>query len=120
MARSLVSTGLLVLGLVLPACGGKKDAGEASCEAVGAHFEKLSRERAEALPEDHPDKAATRAAEALLPKLRDNLVKDCRKDGWPEEVRRCVLDAPDAAAVEARCKKLLDQVHGQGEGGQAS
>ncbi len=119
MARSLVSTGLLVLGLALPACGGNKDGGEASCEAVGARFEKLARDRADALPEDHPDKAATRAAEALLPKLRDSMVKDCRKDAWPEPVRRCVLDAPDAATVEARCRKLLDQVQNQGEGAQA-
>ncbi len=120
MARTRVSTGLLVLGLLLPACGGKKDGGEASCEAVGAHFEKLSRARAESLPEDHPDKAAARASEALLPRLRDSMIKDCRREQWPEQLRRCFLDAADAAAVEARCKTQLQQVRDQGEGGRAS
>jgi len=105
---------LLGVALLGAACGKKADDGEASCKAVAAHFERLARAEAEALPADHPDKAATVSVEALLPKLHDSLETECRDEKWPEELRRCFLAAKDAAGFRAACKDLLDRVQKSG------
>ena len=118
VSRVLVALSLPV-ALLAVACGGKKDAGGNSCAQVGVQFEKLSRIEAAALPADHPDKAAAQAAESLLPKLRDNLVKECRDDAWPDDLRTCFVQATDTAAFRTACKPLLEQVQKKAAGGKS-
>ena len=62
------------------------------------------------LPADHPEKSATVAAEALLPKLQDDLARECRDNAWPEELRRCFLAADSAASFRATCQIQLDRI----------
>ena len=110
---------LLALVAGVAACGGKKDEGGNSCAQVGIQFEKLSRAEAAAMPADHPDKAAAQAAESLLPKLRDNLVKECRDNAWPEELRSCFITAADSASARTKCKPLLESVQKKVAGGKS-
>jgi hypothetical protein len=109
MGRSPAVSRVLAAPLLLlaVACGGKKDEGGNSCAQVGVQFEKLARAEAATLPADHPDKAAMQAAESLLPKLRDNLVKECRDNAWSEELRTCFLQAKDTAGARTACKPLM-------------
>lgn len=88
-------------------CGkkGGGSSGEASCEAVGDKFVKISRAAVERL--EGKEKKQAEAMLSLLPKLKNDLVSECKKNEWPEEARKCMLAAKDEK--EARvCRKRID------------
>ncbi len=88
-------------------CGkkGGGSGGKASCEAVGDKFVKISRAAVERL--EGKEKKQAEAMLSLLPKLKNDLVAECKKNEWSEKARKCMLAAKDEQ--EARvCRKHID------------
>lgn len=112
--RSLTALAIAVLALtLLTGCKGQAAGADApdSCEKIGEHFHKLAKTEAEALPDDHKQKDAAMAQLALLPKVKDTLVKQCKDDKWSKEVRACFLSSKNPSEFKATCATLLARIH---------
>jgi hypothetical protein len=71
---------------------------EVDCGAAGRAWVELVHKELEA-----EDPARRAEANAIVPALREELVKRCKDDAWSPAIRRCVADARSPAELE-RCQ----------------
>jgi hypothetical protein len=92
--RGVVSLALIV---VVAACGKRGANDPVPCGVVGAKVRTVARSELAAVTDLSP---ATRAdAELQLGPLENEIEKRCRDDRWSVEVRRCIADAANGAAM---------------------
>ena len=84
------------LALGVSACGKGGDGGGASCDAVVAKMsDMMGKQMTGAIP---PDKKAL--ADKMQAKIKEVMLVSCKEDKWPEEVKKCVMDAKDEKAMD--------------------
>lgn len=104
--------GALAIAAAALATGCKRQHDEVPCSAVAAHV--LAIAQAESQAEPDPRGAATdderlRQRVALqLPALRDAVDTSCALGNWTLEMRRCMTQASDGAALTA-CQRHLSE-----------
>jgi len=86
--------------------GGGGGEGEATCEAVAEHVVTLSRTVVNEL--EGEEKQHAEAMIPLLPKVKKNLIAECKKAEWSKAARACILAAVDEKGVQA-CRKHIDE-----------
>jgi hypothetical protein len=93
----------VTLALVSGACAKKKkdpSSGDVSCEAVGEYAMTITKRGIDDL-QGKAKKHAQAGLTGLLPEVRKNTIARCKKEKWPETLRRCYLRARDYADAEA-------------------
>jgi len=79
--------------------------GEASCEAVGEKFIAISRAAVHEMKGE--EKKDAESMLSLLPRLKNDLIGECKKDKWSEAARKCMLAANDNEGFKA-CSTHID------------
>jgi hypothetical protein len=97
MGRAWIAT-VLATALVAGA-GCKKKEREVDCGMAGKAWVELAHHQLEV----DGDAERRAKAEALVPALREELVKRCSDEGWSLVTRRCIVDARSPAELE-RCE----------------
>ena len=92
---------IAVIVILASACGkGGKGAGDPkSCESIGAHYFEVV--KAEIDKSEGDAKKNAEAMRSLLPKMKTQMVAECKKNEWPEETRKCLAAAKSASAGKA-------------------
>jgi hypothetical protein len=95
---SLGLAAALGLALAAAALGGCKKAKEIDCGAAAKAWVELAPAQLDA----DGDRERSEKAAAVLPALREEMVKRCNDEAWTLEVRRCIATATSGETLE-RC-----------------
>ena len=79
---------LFVAAVALAGCKKKDAAGGADCDKAIDHSMELSKAEMSKMPG---------VDDKMLAKMRDLGVTRCKEDGWPDEARKCMVDAKTMA-----------------------
>ena len=99
---------MLLAAIALVPVGGCKKSKPSDCKAVGDHYMALLIDQ---LDKDN-DPAAKSKAQAILPNLRDSMIKTCNDKKWSNKVRECMLAAKnddDLGKCDVKAKEPSDQ-----------
>ncbi|MDQ3369537.1 MAG: hypothetical protein M3680_29260 [Myxococcota bacterium] len=99
---------IAVLLLAAASSGCRRDPAAAPpCGAIGAKLLVIARADLDAAGTKYGDETR-RGVLDQLPAMRDALVHACQETRWADEVRRCLIDAPDHVAFEGCQRQLTD------------
>jgi hypothetical protein len=83
------------LAFGIAACG-KDKGGAASCDAVVAKMtDMMGKQMTSEIPADKKE-----LADKMQAKIKTVMLVSCKEDQWPEEVKKCIMEANDEKAMD--------------------
>jgi hypothetical protein len=96
---------VVLTAVLLGGCGKKKAGGDVSCEALGVN---LLAAWKKSIAENKQISDETRhGVETMAVTVKDQMVKRCKDDAWPAEVRACLSAA---GAEDAKMRACADKM----------
>jgi hypothetical protein len=87
---------IALFSISIAACSG----GGSDCDAVGKHVLDLMEKQ---MKSEGGSEEEMKLAKAMLPAIKDEMVKKCKSEKWPEATRKCIVGA-DTPEAMAKCE----------------